>query len=297
MNISLKNKVPQVFLLIFLAFIWGSSFLLMKKGLVAYSASEMAALRIVIAGIALLPFAVKNLKLIFSSHGKWLLIAALSGNGIPAFLFAKAQTVISSSLSGMLNSLTPLFTLVIAVFFFRVAIGSVKILGVLIGLAGTLALVYTSGTGAEESNYWYSGLVLCATLCYGISVNVLKEKLAELKAEVITALAFFIIAPPCLIYLLVATPVLDIMPTEEGLTSLIYIGILSVFGTALAVVLFNKLIKHTSSVFASSVTYLIPIVALFWGFMDGELITWAQLGLFTAILCGVSLVMKSDNKN
>ena len=294
MNISLQNKVPQVFLLIFLAFMWGSSFLLMKKGLVAFSASEMGALRIVIAWLALLPFAVKHLKHVFSKHGKWLLISALAGNGIPVFLFAKAQTVISSSLSGMLNSLTPLCTLVIAMLFFGVKIKSVKIIGVLIGLCGTLALVYTSGNGVGDSNYWYSGLVLCATLCYGISVNVLKEKLFELKAEVITSLAFFIIAPPCLIYLLVATPVIETIQTPEGLTSLFYISLLSVFGTALAVVLFNMLIKHTSSVFASSVTYLIPIVAVFWGFIDGEIITWLQLSLFLVILGGVSLVMRSN---
>ena len=268
--------------------------MLMKKGLIAFSASEMGALRIVIAWFALLPFAVKNLKLIFSKHGKWLLISALSGNGIPVFLFAKAQTVISSSLSGMLNSLTPLCTLVIAMLFFHVKIKPIKIIGVTIGLIGTLALVYTSGNETGTANYWYSGLVLCATLCYGISVNVLKEKLFELKAEVITSLAFFIIAPPCLIYLLASTPVIEIIQTPEGLTSLFYISLLSVFGTALAVVLFNMLIKHTSSVFASSVTYLIPIVAVFWGFVDGEIITWIQLALFSLIIGGVSLVMRSD---
>tara|TARA_B110000305_G_C19313346_1_gene575107 strand:+ start:257 stop:1153 length:897 start_codon:yes stop_codon:yes gene_type:complete len=294
MNISLQNKVPQVFLIIFLAFIWGSSFLLMKRGLVAFSADEMAALRIVIACVSLLPFAIKSIKAIFSKYGKWILVAALAGNGVPAFLFAYAQTAISSSLSGMLNSLTPLFALLIAVLFFNVTVKPIKIIGVLIGLTGTIALVYISNSGAGDSNYWYSLLVLGATGCYGISVNVLKEKLAELNAVTITSLSFLTIAPPCLVYLLVATPVIETIQTPAGLNSLFYIILLAVFGTALAVVLFNKLIKHTSSVFASSVTYLIPIVAVFWGFIDGEMITWMQLGLFSIIISGVFLVMRSD---
>ena len=294
MNISLQNRVPQVFLIIFLAFIWGSSFLMMKRGLIAFSADEMAALRIVIACLSLLPFAIKSIKTLSTKHGKWILVAAFAGNGVPAFLFAYAQTVISSSLSGMLNSLTPLFALLIAVLFFNVPVKPIKIIGVLIGLLGTIALVYTSNSSAINSNYWYSLLVLGATGCYGLSVNVLKEKLAELDAATITSLSFLTIAPPCLIYLLIATSVIDTIQTPAGLTSLFYIVLLAVFGTSLAVVLFNKLIKHTSSVFASSVTYLIPIVAVFWGFIDGEVITWIQLGLFTIIISGVSLVMRSD---
>ena len=294
MNISLQNRVPQVFLIIFLAFIWGSSFLMMKRGLIAFSADEMAALRIVIACLSLLPFAIKSIKTLSTKHGKWILVAAFAGNGVPAFLFAYAQTVISSSLSGMLNSLTPLFALLIAVLFFNVTVKPIKIIGVLIGLTGTIALVYTSNSSAIDSNYWYSLLVLGATGCYGLSVNVLKEKLAELDAETITSLSFLTIAPPCLIYLLIATSIIDTIQTPSGLTSLFYILLLAVFGTSLAVVLFNKLIKHTSSVFASSVTYLIPIVAVFWGFIDGEVITWIQLGLFTIIISGVSLVMRSD---
>ena len=294
MNISLQNRVPQVFLIIFLAFIWGSSFLMMKRGLIAFSADEMAALRIVIACLSLLPFAIKSIKTLSTKHGKWILVAAFAGNGVPAFLFAYAQTVISSSLSGMLNSLTPLFALLIAVLFFNVTVKPIKIIGVLIGLTGTIALVYTSNSSAIDSNYWYSLLVLGATGCYGLSVNVLKEKSAELDAATITSLSFLTIAPPCLIYLLIATSIIDTIQTPSGLTSLFYILLLAVFGTSLAVVLFNKLIKHTSSVFASSVTYLIPIVAVFWGFIDGEVITWIQLGLFTIIISGVSLVMRSD---
>jgi drug/metabolite transporter (DMT)-like permease len=294
MNISLQNRVPQVFLIIFLAFIWGSSFLMMKRGLIAFSADEMAALRIVIACLSLLPFAIKSIKTLSTKHGKWILVAAFAGNGVPAFLFAYAQTVISSSLSGMLNSLTPLFALLIAVLFFNVTVKPIKIIGVLIGLTGTIALVYTSNSSAIDSNYWYSLLVLGATGCYGLSVNVLKEKLAELDAATITSLSFLTIAPPCLIYLLIATSIIDTIQTPSGLTSLFYILLLAVFGTSLAVILFNKLIKHTSSVFASSVTYLIPIVAVFWGVIDGEVITWIQLGLFTIIISGVSLVMRSD---
>ncbi len=231
-----------------------------------------------------------------SKHGKWLLISGLAGNGIPAFLFALAQTSITSGLSGMLNSLTPLFTLLIAVVFFKVRIRFIKVIGVLIGLCGTLALVYVSTNVGASANYWYSLLVVGATLCYGISVNVLKEKLYELDAALITSLAFITIGPACLTYLLFATPVVETIQTEAGQKSLLYIAILSVFGTAFAVILFNKLIKHTSSVFASSVTYLIPIVAVFWGFIDGEVITGLQIGMFTIILSGVALVMRSDQK-
>lgn len=269
----------------------------MKRGLEGFENNEMAALRVAIAFIALSPIALRNLKLYVSPYGKWVMISAIFGNLIPAFLFAKAQTVVSSGLAGMLNSLTPLFTLIFAFVFFKVKLTWLKTAGVLIGLTGSVSIIYLSKDISIGTNYIYSFLIVAATLCYGISVNVLKEKLFEISASVITSLAFFSIGPPCIVYLLLFTDFTASVATETGIISLGYIAVLAIVGTAMAVILFNELIKHTTSIFASSVTYFIPFVSLLWGVFDGEVIHMGQVLSFLLVLCGVYLVTSSRRGN
>lgn len=299
-----NNKVSgkSWFLLAILAVIWGSSFILMKRGLFATDGSEtllprqLAGIRIALAGLALLPVAIKHRKAITKQNWKFLLIVGLFGNGIPAFLFAVAQTHISSSLSGLLNSLVPLFTMLLGYFVFKIKTKWFNALGVIIGLGGALGLILASKSTEGESDFWFSMLIVIATICYAISVNVIKSKLHEVKSLAITSLGFGLLIVPCLFYLGTTDIVLRLDVVPGAWSSLGYTAILSIIGTGLAVVLFNGLIKETTAIFASSVTYLIPIVAIGWGVLDGEVLSAGQIMFALVILSGVYLVNKKDWK-
>ncbi len=284
--------------LAWLAFIWGSSFILMKRGLFdpegnpVFSGYQVGFLRITLAGLALLPFAIKGYKKVNRSNILPLILAGVIGNGAPALLFAVAQTKINSSLAGVLNSLTPFFTLLIGIAFFKVLGTSRKFLGVFFGLAGAVALI------SSQSNFefnvldtgGYSLLVVLACVCYATSVNIIKTYLVELRPVEITSMSFSFMLIPFLIGVLV-TGVPDIIINHpHGLKSLASIAILAVIGTAYAVMLFNKVIKETSALTASSVTYLIPIVAVMWGIVDGESFGWLDFTSTLLIISGVYLV-------
>lgn len=287
-KIDLKNPLFQWATLLFLAFIWGSSFILMKKGLLYYSNTQVAAYRVSIAWLVLLPIALRHLKK-FRTHLLPLFISGLCGNALPAFLFTKAQTVISSSLSGMLNSLVPLFTLLIGIFF-GTRPRPLDMLGILLALAGAAGLIGYGTLTELDADLFYPGLVVAATVCYAISVNVIKNKLADIRPVHITALAFMTVGPFCFIYLLFTGFIETTLHNPESWKGIVYISILGVVGTSLAVIVFNQLIKETTAVFASSVTYLIPIVAIFWGFADGEVILLRQLLMILLVLLGVYLI-------
>jgi len=290
MLINLDKKIWQILALLFLAFIWGSSFILMKKGLIVYSYTEVAALRMSISFICLLPFAIKSIKKVEKKYWKYLLIVGLFGNGIPAFLFTKAQTGLSSSLTGMLNSLVPLFALILGVIVFKASFSRAKITGVLIGLIGAIGLIAANGIDTENSNLFFTFYVIAATICYAISVNVIKSYLEDINSLVITAMAFLCIGPPILGYLFTTDFIFNTTQHPYAPTALLYISILSIFGTVISVIVFNMLIKKTSSIFATSVTYLIPIVAIFWGIIDGEVINTIQIISIIVILLGVYFI-------
>ena len=275
-----------------LAFTWGSSFILMKRGLEVYTHSEVAALRMVISFLSLLPFAIISLKKLDKKYWKYIIAVGLFGNGIPAFLFTKAQTELSSSLTGMLNSLVPLFTLLLGAFIFRIKIKGTKIIGVVVGLIGAVGLVGSNGLDVESSNMGYSFYVIAATICYAISVNVIKKHLNDIDPMVITSLAFLTIGPPIMIYMTGTDVILTTISNPDSWKALGYISILAVVGTSLSVLVFNMLIKKTSAIFAASVTYLIPIVAIFWGIVDGEVIHILQLICIAIVLFGVYMVNK-----
>jgi drug/metabolite transporter (DMT)-like permease len=286
MEKSIKNYLT----LLFLATVWGSSFILMKKGLLIFSDIQVAALRLFIAFLSLLPFLFQAFKKVRKKHIFPIVVMAFFGNGMPAFLFTKAQTQLDSSLVGILNSLVPLFTLVLGVYFFKSRPSKTNIAGVVLGLCGVVFLTLFSMGGEIEINN-YVLLVVLATVMYAISINVIKKYLQGIDALSVTALAFSIIGPLSAIYIF-NTDVLVLAKTDRGIEALLYITLLAVVGTSSAVVIFNKLISRSSAIFASSVTYLIPIIAIFWGIFDGENINLYHILALTIILSGVYLVNK-----
>lgn len=289
---DLSKPLWQAIAILLLAFIWGSSFILMKRGLVAYSSGEVAALRMIIAFLSFLPFILYNIKKVDKKYWKHLIIVGLFGNGIPAFLFTKAETGISSSLAGMLNSLVPLFTITLGILFFKVPTNKLKFIGVFIGLIGAVMLITGNGFDIAESETSYSFYVIAATLCYAISVNTIKKYLQEVNSIVVSSFAFLFIGPPLIVYLFTTDFVTTTFNNPAAPTALGYILILSVFGTALSLIIFNMLVKQTSALFASTVTYLIPVFAIMWGIFDGELINLIQVLGIVVVLVGIYFVNK-----
>ena len=290
---SSRNLILAWGILAVLALIWGTSFILIKRGLEFYSSTEVGALRISITFLVLSPFALARLTKLTPRDWKYLSLVGLIGSGFPAFLFAKAQTGIDSSLAGILNSLTPLFTMIIGLSFFSLKTKWFNIAGVLIGLIGAIGLISISGGKSFEFNFQYAVYVIIATICYATNVNIVKYKLSDVDALTITAFSFFIIGLPVLLYLLVFTEFIRQITTEPAAwKGLGYIAILAVVGTGLALVAFNKLVKIASPVFASSVTYLIPLVAVFWGAIDGEQMPPISFIYMAVILFGIFLVNK-----
>jgi drug/metabolite transporter (DMT)-like permease len=291
MNKLTENKSTySVFLLIFLAMIWGSSFVLIKKSLLAFDYLQVAALRVGITMLWFLPFVFSQFKKVKNKRTYWfLLIMGLFGNAIPAFLFPLAQTQIDSSLAGILNSCTPIFVMIMGALFFNTTPSRNKIIGVLFGLLGAGLLILYGQSGLSNKNSWYAIFALLAAICYAISTNVIKEYLQDLPAIATTSLAFFFVGPIAWIYLF-SSDFIHVMQTDENAWfSFMSVAALATFGTALATLLFVKLIQMTSAVWGAMVTYLIPIVAIFFGFLDGELITlWHAIGI-TLILFGVYL--------
>jgi drug/metabolite transporter (DMT)-like permease len=290
---SSRNLLLAWSILSGLALIWGSSFILIKKSLDYFSSAEVGALRISITFLFLLPFAMTRVMKLSWREWKLLLLVGVVGSGFPAFLFAKAQTGIDSSLAGILNSLTPLFTMIIGFGFFSLKTKWFNIAGVLIGLAGAIGLISISGGKSFDFNFQYAIYIIIATICYATNVNVVKYKLPDTDALTITAISFFIIGAPVMLYLFIFTDFLrQVISEPEALKGLGYVSILSVVGTGLALIAFNKLVKLASPVFASSVTYLIPVVAVSWGAIDGEHMSTVSYLWMGLIIFGIFLVNK-----
>jgi len=285
------RKWFQFVIIVLLAFIWGSSFILMKTGLKSFSNDQVAAMRILFASITLMPVAIKHLKILKGKELKSLLIAGFIGSFIPAFLFTKAQTQIDSALAGMLNSLTPIFTLVVGVFFHKILFKWQHIVGLSLGLAGALGLISSGADISLENINLYVFLVVAATLCYAISINEVKSHLTHLNGFQVTSLSFFFLGPVALIYLL-TTDLSAPMQTVSWGYHLSAVVVLGIIGTALAMLMMNTLIRHISALFASSVTYIIPVFAIMWGILDGETITAFHLLFISIILLGVYLIKK-----
>ena len=288
MNFNTKNGHWAILLI--LAFIWGSSFILMKRGLESFSYSQVASLRLFIAFLFLIPFALPHIRIMFSKKAFYILAVGVIGNGIPAFLFTYAQKGLSSSLSGMLNSLTPLFTLLLGIFIFKTKIKWYNGIGILVGLAGAAGLIVSNGSVGLNGSIYYASYIIVATVMYGTSVNIIKKYLSEVSSVQITSLALMFVGPFAGIYLFSTDFVSVLFDKPQALISLGYVSVLAIIGTALSVIVFNMLIKMTSAIFASSVTYIIPVFAIIWGLFDGEAISVFQVLWISIILLGVYLV-------
>jgi drug/metabolite transporter (DMT)-like permease len=288
----MNKKAISWIILIALSLVWGSSFMLMKQGLRAFSSDEVAGLRITIASAFMLPFLIRHYKIDLKTNLKGLILMGVFGNLIPAFLFTKAETQISSSLTGMLNALTPMFTILIGMIAFNHKINKNQILGVLIGLIGAIALVTLGDNGNDQSkNIMYCLLVAAATLCYAISVNGIKAYLGHVNSLTATVWSFTLIGPAAAIYLFGFTDVVKHATYHpEGMRALGYISILAIVGSAISVVVYNTLIKLSGTVFAASCTYLIPVVAIGWGLFDGEIINLFQMLAVIVIIAGIWMI-------
>ena len=287
--VDLNKKIWQWLLLIALAFIWGGSFILMKKGLKVYSNFDVAALRIFISFIFFLPLIIINFHKINRGNIRSLILVGFIGSFFPAFLFTTAQTQISSSLAGILNSLTPIFTLIVGYFIYKSQVKFLNIIGLILGLVGAVGLISNNSNGLPDQNIWYALFAVIATLCYGFNVNEVKYKLKDLDGVSIASLSFLFIGPITGIYLLFSGFSVSAGNAIQ-LEALGYISLLAFFGSVLAVIGINVLLKYTTAIFASSVTYIIPIFAVFWGVLDGEPFALLHLVWIGLILFGVYLV-------
>lgn len=274
--------------LFLLALIWGSSFWLIKMGLLTFTPTEVAAVRLAAAAAFLAPFAIVRMHRVKRHQWPVILSVGLTGSLLPAFLFALAQTQIDSGVTGALNALTPLFTLIIGAIIFRQWVTGRTIFGLLIGFAGTLMLVLLNATGQLSLN-GYALFIVLATICYGANLNLIKTYLPDQSPLTITGVSLLMVLPVALVYLIGPGEVTSKLTSTAAWGSLAAIIVLGVVGTALALILFNHLVQIATTVFASSVTYLIPIVAMTLGALSGERIGVYQLGGMGLILIGVWL--------
>jgi drug/metabolite transporter (DMT)-like permease len=283
-----KRKTWHWLVLATLSLIWGTSYILMKKGLESFSASQVGSLRILITFACLLPIALRNLRHLNRTNILSIIIIGLFGSVFPAFLFPLAETKISSSLAGMLNSLSPVFTLVFGITIYKRKVIKTQIAGVFLGLIGAAGLLYT---GSFTFNM-YGLLVVLATIMYGLSSNEV-SKVKGLNGIRITALSFFVTSPVAIIYLMfsdLSAP----MHTENWVKNLCFIAILAILGSATALAIFYVLIRDTTPVFAATVTYFIPIVATLWGFADNEHFSSSMIISVVFIFAGVFIINRPD---
>ena len=285
-------KLNKWFYLIALSFIWGSSFILIKKALVGLEASQLGSLRIIFSSIFIFLIAWRNIFSIKKIEWKWITISAFLGSFFPAFLFAFAEKEIDSSVASIINSIVPLNTLILGMIIFKIESTKRQIIGVLVGFFGTYLLISSGLKLNPDQNYNYAGLVILCSFLYALNVNIIKKYLQHLSALTITVGHFTAIILPAVLVFLFSDFEFSSLEKDEVKTSIFYVFILALFGTALAKIIFNKLIKISSPVFASSVTYSMLIVSIFWGIVDGEKFSIYQLIATLIIVFGVILTNK-----
>jgi drug/metabolite transporter (DMT)-like permease len=287
-----ENKWLYLFLL---SLIWGSSYILIKRGLVGLSPIELGSARIVISTAFLLVLGFNSLSGLSRYHWKWLIITGLLGTFFPSFFFAFAQLHIDSSVAAILNSLTPIFTVLVGITLFATRMLARQYFGVVLGFVGSLGLVWGGAQINPNQPIGYVLLIISASMCYAINIHFLKHKLSAVSPMAMTLGNFIAILPPALIMLFFSDFFsFQKLQNPEVITSLGYVATLAFFGTAIAKVMFNRFVKMASTVFVSSVTYTLPIVALFWGTLDGEKISGYQLLSTVVILAGVFLAHKKN---
>ena len=289
----MNNQQQKWLYLLLLSFVWGSSFILMKKALIDLTPVQVGALRMLIAGVFLLAFGFKSLKQIKRKHYKYIVYTALLGTFFPVFLFAFAVNGIDSSIASILNSLTPFNTFIFGVLAFGLKFKKEQLLGIVIGLIGTIVLIVKGADLNPNQNYWFTLLVVIASIGYALNVNLVKKHLSDVSALSIVTGNFLLLVMPAFIVLYFSDFFETVEFTEAKTSALCYVAVLAIFGTGIAKVFYNKMVHLASPIFASSVTYLIPIVAVFWGILDGEELSVVQLLGGLIILLGIYLLNRS----
>ena len=287
----MATKQLKWILLVALALVWGSSFILIKRGLVGLNPFQLGSLRIVFAALFLAIIGLKSITTIPSYKWKYIGLTSLFGTFLPVYLFSIAQTEIDSSISSILNSLTPLNTLILGVLVFGLQLKRTQVIAVIIGLIGSALLILNGALNHPEQNYFYAILVIIASLSYALNVHLIKKYLSDLSPLSITTGNFMMLFFPAMI-VLYFSGFFDVIHEEKVQHSVLFILVLGVVGTGIANIIFFKLIQMSTPVFATTVTYLIPVVAFFWGMLDNEMLTPVQfLGAFI-VLIGVYLSAK-----
>lgn len=287
---KIHPSLTKWFYLLALSLIWGSSFILIKKGLTGFGYFEAATIRLMSAGLAFLPFGIGNFRKIPRDKYGYVVVTALLGMFIPAFLFCLAQVKVQSSVAAMLNGLTPVFTFVFSLVIFRIGYKINQVFGLLLGLVCAILLAVERSSSAITFN-WHAGLIILATLCYGYNINLIKQRLSHIPAFVLSTVTVSLAG--LLAFLLAFLPNIGkYHPAQMQWMPLVSLMVLGVLGTAIAQLMQYKLIKSTSALFASSSTYIIPVVAVFWGLLDGEAFHWMHALSIAGILAAVVLIRK-----
>ncbi|GAA4312449.1 DMT family transporter [Pontixanthobacter gangjinensis] len=280
--------------LVILSIVWGSSFILIKKGLVGLSATQVGSFRIIFAALFLLIVGFKSISRLSKRQWKWIVISGFLGSFFPVYLFSFAETEIDSAIASILNATTPILTLIFGGLFFRAVFTQNKVTGVVIGLLGTVGLIYSGASVNPDQNYLYSLLVVMAAGFYAMNVNILKTRMSDISPLGIAAGNFSVLLIPALL-ILYFTGFFERPVNVEIERSVMYVAVLGVIGTGVAMIIFNKLVQISDPVFTTSVTYTIPVVALGWGILDGEVFSFWQLISALVILIGVFIVNRSKN--
>ena len=291
-NEKMSSKQRKWLYLTILSIVWGSSFILMKKALIGLTPIQVGAIRILITAVFLLLIGFKSISKIKKKHYKYIVYTAFLGTFFPVFLFVYAVKGIDSSISAILNSLTPFNTFIFGALVFGFSFKKKQFIGILIGLIGTLILILKGAALNPNQNYWYAVLVIIASVGYAFNVNIIKKYLSDVDALAITTGNFLVLIIPAFIVLLFTDFFSTFQTNTQLVSSLGYITVLSIVGTGIAKIIFYDMVHISSPIFASSVTYLIPIVAVMWGIIDGEKLSLIQLFAGGIILTGVWLVNK-----
>ena len=293
----MSDNSKKWFYLAILSLIWGSSFILIKKGLVGLSSFQVASLRIIFAAIVIFIYSYNSLVKIPKKSWKWILITAYTGTFFPVYLISYGQTEIESGLASIITTITPINTLIVGIIFFGLVYTKKQLLGLLIGLIGAILLIYEASEADINVNIYYSFFIYMTTVGYAASVNLIKNYLTDISPEAVTAGIFISISPPALLVLFLSDFSSLNLEDKEVLNSIIFVFILGVFGSAIAQTLFNKFVKIASPLFAAAVTYTMPIIAIFWAILDGETLTIMQFFATAIILIGVYMVNKKKRSN
>jgi drug/metabolite transporter (DMT)-like permease len=288
----MNNKQLKWVLLLALSLIWGSSFILIKKSLEYFNYVELGGLRGLICGLLLLPVALANLKHLPKKDIGWVALAALSGNFIPLFLFPYAQQHVSSAIAGIINSLMPLMVVIVGALVWKLKTSKTQITGLLIGFLGA-AILALNGQNNLELPLFYLLVMMVSTIFYAISINTVNAKLKHIKPHLLSAFVFgLVVMPPSFAVLSFTNFIQNFSFSTQYLAGLQYVALLSIVGTGLAMMMHYKLLSISNPLFASSVTLIMPIVAIFWGVLDGEHLGYLQAIGALLIILGLLFLRK-----